>query len=114
MTKTNFDRLSDSITGTLPEYIGGLERSMEAVDNELAIIKQKIQWTLEGINIDTQKAGRNVVDEKKGTAQTYINQAALKLDRLQDLHARIEAQADRAQEYAREHQILTARVRADK
>tara|TARA_X000001382_G_scaffold124339_1_gene108804 strand:- start:829 stop:1179 length:351 start_codon:yes stop_codon:yes gene_type:complete len=109
--ETTFDKTSDSITGDIHEYTAFLERQMEQLNKDYAIEKRRSEQTLEGINQDTMKAGRESSYHRMETADVYLRQAADKVEKMRD-HYRILANLSQGGiDMAREHSILTARVR---
>ena len=110
-TETIFDTTGDSITGDIHEWIAYLEKKMEQLNNDYAIEKQRTEWTLEGINQDSMKAGREASLGKMGTADVYLKSAAMKVEKLRDLYRNMETVSSECIKLAKEHSTLTARVR---
>jgi len=84
---------------------------MDQLTSDHAIEKQAAKWTLEGINIDTEKAGREASAFKMGTSEVYMKKAADKLEKLRVHYKNMETVSQECLKIADEHRILTARVR---
>tara|TARA_R100000781_G_scaffold19032_1_gene14713 strand:- start:174 stop:524 length:351 start_codon:yes stop_codon:yes gene_type:complete len=109
--ETTFDKTSDSITGDIHDYTAFLKRQMEQLNNDYAIEKERSEQTLEGINQDTMKAGRESSYHRMETADVYLRQASDKVEKMRDHYRILENLSQRGIDMAREHSILTARIR---